>query len=66
MAAIDIELQELVAVVETVAAEYDVSNPDTMDGLDGRSILLTRLSDLGWISPTEAEARLRNSMAGRS
>jgi len=52
---IDVDLQDLVATVDTVREEYDLSNPDSFDGLDGRGILLSRLSSIGWISPTEAQ-----------
>lgn len=62
MAAIDIDLQDLIATVYTVATEHDIFNPDNEEGLDGRAILLSRLLDLGWLSPTERDAA-RNSFA---
>lgn len=51
-ASIDIDLQELLATVATVQAEYDIFNGESEDGLDGRAILLHRLTELGWITPT--------------
>ena len=59
---IDVDLQELVATIATVSDEYDISNPDSMDGLDGRAVLLSRLMDLGWMTPTHTEAA-RDSFA---
>lgn len=50
---IDIDLQELVATIDTVRAEHDLSNPDSSDGLEGRAILFSRLDSLGWVTPTE-------------
>jgi hypothetical protein len=64
MANIDIDVQDLVATVATVQAEYDLNDPDATDGLDGRGILLSRLTALGWITPTEANAKLRAQAAG--
>lgn len=58
---IDIDLQDLIATIDTVREEYDLSNPDSFDGLDGRGILLSRLTSLGWITPTEADV-LRKSI----
>lgn len=58
MANIDIDLQDLIATVATVQAEYDIFNPDSDDALDGRAILFSRLASLGWISPTERQAGL--------
>lgn len=61
MAAIDIDLQDLIATVETMRDEgYDLANPDSEAGLDGRAVLMSRLSDLGWLTPTERIA-LRES-----
>jgi len=56
MSQIDIDLQELIATIDTVSAEYDLTDPDSDDGLDGRAILLSRLLSLGWLTPTEREA----------
>jgi len=53
---IDIDLQELVATVYTVATEHDIFNADSEDGFDGRGILLARLTALGWLTPTECQA----------
>jgi hypothetical protein len=58
MSEIDIDLQDLIATVATVSAEYDIFNPDSDDALDGRAILFSRLTSLGWISPTERQAGL--------
>jgi len=55
-AAIDIDLQDLLATILTVEDEYDIFNPDSDDALDGRAILFSRLTDLGWLTPTEREA----------
>ena len=55
-ASIDIDLQELVATIATVGAEYDLADPDSVDGMDGRGILLARLTALGWLTPTECDA----------
>ena len=56
MSDIDIEIQEMIATVYTVATEHDIFNPDSDDALDGRAILLSRLLSLGWLTPTEREA----------
>lgn len=56
MAAIDIDLQDLLATIATVEEEYDIYDGDGEDGLDGRAVLLSRLVDLGWLTPTEREA----------
>jgi len=61
---IDIDLQDLVATIDTVREEYDLSNPDSFDGLDGRGILLSRLTALGWITPTEAGCLSIKPVAG--
>jgi hypothetical protein len=53
---IDIDLQDMLATIETVADEHDIFNPDSDDALDGRAILFSRLTDLGWMSPTERQA----------
>jgi hypothetical protein len=53
---IDIDLQELLATVATVAEQYPINNPDSLDGLDGRAVLLSRLDSLGWLTPTVVEA----------
>jgi len=50
---IDIDLQELVATMETVGADYDLNNPDSASGAEGRAILFSRLDSLGWVTPTE-------------
>lgn len=50
---IDIELQELIATVQTVGGEHDLANPDSDGGMDGRAVLYYRLVELGWLSPTE-------------
>ncbi|MBT2587917.1 hypothetical protein [Arthrobacter sp. ISL-95] len=61
---IDIDLQDLVATIDTVREEYDLSNPDSFDGLDGRGILLSRLASLGWVTPTEARQAGFTAQAG--
>lgn len=61
---IDIDLQELVATIDTVRAEHDLSNPDSFDGLDGRAVLLSRLTDLGWVTPTESRRTGSSAMPG--
>jgi hypothetical protein len=58
MSEIDIDLQDLLATVQTVADEYDIFNPDSDDALDGRAILFSRLVDLGWLTPTERQVAL--------
>ena len=55
---IDIELQELLATVLTVGTEYDLDNPDTESGQEGRAVLFSRLTDLGWLTPTERRIAL--------
>jgi len=55
-ASIDIDLQDLLATIATVGEQYPISNPDSIDGLDGRAVLLSRLTDLGWLTPTEVTA----------
>ena len=57
-AAIDIDLQELLATVLTVGSEYDLDNPDTESGQEGRAVLYHRLVELGWLSPTERRIAL--------
>lgn len=57
-AEIDIDLQELLATILTVGTEFDLDNPDSESGLDGRAVLLSRLTDLGWLTPTERRAAL--------
>lgn len=54
--AIDIDLQDLLATVATVNDEYDIFDADSDDALDGRAILFSRLTDLGWLTPTERQA----------
>ena len=61
---IDIDLQELIATVETVGAEYDLANPDSDSGMEGRAILHSRLIDLGWLTPTERIACRRSFDTG--
>lgn len=56
MANIDIDLQDALATIQTVASEYEIFNPDSDDALDGRAILFSRLAALGWIAPTERQA----------
>lgn len=63
-AAIDIDLQELLATVLTVGTEFDLDNPDTESGLDGRAVLLSRLTDLGWLTPTERRAAVHQFNKG--
>jgi hypothetical protein len=53
---IDIDLQDLIATIHTVAMDHDIMDLDTEDGLDARAILLSRLTDLGWLTPTERQA----------
>jgi len=55
-AAIDIDLQDALATIQTVANEYDIFNPDSDDAMDGRAVLYSRLVALGWLSPTECQA----------
>lgn len=64
MSSVDIDLQELLATVATVGSDYDLFNPDSDDALDGRAILFSRLCDLGWISPTEANSPFAKQAAG--
>jgi hypothetical protein len=61
---IDIDLQELVATIDTVGAEYNLANPDSDDALDGRAILHSRLVELGWLTPTERDACRRSFDTG--
>lgn len=57
MARIDIDLQELLAVIDTMQADgYTLTELDSLDDLDARAILLSRLTGLGWITPTERQA----------
>lgn len=57
MANIDIDLQELLAVIDTMQADgYTLTELDSLDDLDARAILLSRLTGLGWITPTERQA----------
>ena len=63
-ARIDVDLQELIATVETVGAEYDLANPDSDSGMEGRAILHSRLIDLGWLTPTERDACRRSFDTG--
>jgi hypothetical protein len=58
MANIDIDVQDMISTVYTVATEHEIFNPDSDDALDGRAILFSRLTSLGWISPTERQAGL--------
>jgi hypothetical protein len=53
---IDIDVQDLLATILTVGSEYDLDNPDSESGLDGRAILYHRIVELGWTSPTEQRA----------
>lgn len=53
---IDIDLQELVATIETLRADgYNLGEMDSDAGLDARGVLLSRLTALGWLTPTERE-----------
>ena len=62
---IDVDLQELVAVVDTMRADgYTLTELDSVNGMDARGILLSRLTALGWVTPTEATAHLRRQVAG--
>ncbi|MDR6794848.1 phage portal protein BeeE [Pseudarthrobacter oxydans] len=58
MSEIDIDLQDLLATIETVNADYDIFNPDSHDALEGRAILYSRMVSLGWLSPTERSVAL--------
>lgn len=60
----DIDLQEMLATVLTVASGYDLDNPDSESGMEGRAVLLSRLLDLGWLTPTERRAALRHFNKG--
>lgn len=53
---IDIDLQDLLATIATVAEQYPINDPESMDGLDGRAVLLSRLDSLGWLTPTVVDA----------
>lgn len=64
MAEIDIDLQDMLATVQTVSDEYDIFNPDSEDALEGRAILLSRLVDLGWLTPTERSVALSHFNRG--
>ena len=61
---IDIDLQDMLATIQTVADEYDIFNPDSDDAMDGRAILFSRLTSLGWITPTERGAAVRHFSRG--
>lgn len=63
-AAIDIDLQELIATVQTVGSEYNLADPDSDSGMEGRAVLLSRLTDLGWLTPTERDIALRHFSKG--
>ena len=63
-AAIDIDLQELLATILTVGTEFDLDNPDSESGMEGRAVLFSRLTDLGWITPTERRTALHHFNTG--
>jgi hypothetical protein len=56
-ASIDVDLQDLVATIFTLHEDgHDLANSDSEAGLDGRAVLLSRLTALGWLTPTERTA----------
>lgn len=63
-ASIDVDLQDLLATIATVGTEYDLHDADSEDGLEGRAILFSRLTALGWLTPTERQAALRHFNKG--
>ena len=62
---IDIDLQELVAVIDTMRSDgHILTELDSERGMDARGVLLSRLTALGWVTPTEATAHVRRQVAG--
>jgi hypothetical protein len=64
MSDIDVDLQDALATIQTVASDYDIFNPDSDNALEGRAILYSRLVDLGWLSPTERRVALDHFNGG--
>jgi hypothetical protein len=64
MSEIDIDLQDALATIQTVSADYDIFNPDSESALEGRAILLNRLTNLGWVTPTERAVALQHFKKG--
>jgi len=59
-AEIDIDLQDLVATIETMRGEgLNLEDAESEAGLEARAILHSRLVDLGWLTPTERSASRR-------